>query len=80
MRVELLRGFSEPIVIDGITRVLVLNDQGTPISVCSTWQPGIHVASHAGEGAQFTRILAGLGVDRTVLAVPLKAMPSLVAG
>lgn len=78
MRVEILRGLGGPVVLDGVTRVLVLNDQGTPISVASQWMPGVAIASHAGEGAKFTQILAGLGVDRTVLAVPLKAKPSLL--
>jgi hypothetical protein len=74
VRVEILRGLGDVSVLADVSRVLVLADDGTPLAVASEWTPGMIIVRHAGE-AKFQETLAGLGVDRTVVATPLKVRP-----
>jgi hypothetical protein len=73
VKLEILRGNLQPVVLDDVSRILVTTDDGTPLTVTCEWSPGTVIASHAGEGGKFTQVLAALGIDRTVVATPLDA-------
>ncbi len=78
MRLEILRGLGEPIVIEGVSRVLVAGDDGTPVSCSSEWSAGnapFITTTHAGE-PEFAGVLAALGVDRTVLVNVVRTPPA----
>jgi hypothetical protein len=72
MKVEIVRGIGRaPLVIEDASRVLVTQDDGTPIAVASEWMPGAVTCGTAADG-DFAQILRGLGVDRTVVVEGLK--------
>lgn len=71
MRVKILKA-GQVQIIEEPDLVLIETNDGNPVSVASRYGPaGAFVVSCIDDEERFNRTLRGLGIDRTVIKVPL---------
>ena len=56
------------------TRVVVEDAKGNPIMIALEYEPGMIIASHAGD-ADFNNLMRNLGIDKVVVCTDIKEKP-----
>lgn len=68
MKIKVLQAVGKDVaILQDVVQLIVEDEDGNPVTVISELQPGVIEVATADEGAEFQRILQGLGIDKTVV-------------